>query len=166
MSKCLYLLCPTDCLESVINRRDLRDENYFYTSLGNSVVFNNCTVQHIKMLLKKHDIREISFVLSENNTIVLDALGKKDFLNVRGLENFYNDITRQNEHSKVSGHRNNRQFSLLSYHLNKKIKELDVELNSLHFKRIKINGKIYNRQKNIFNTIYSDLICFNKFCLN
>jgi len=167
MQKSLYLLCPTDCLESIINST-FNNKNYFYTSLGNSVMFDNKqTLKDIKELIKKHEIRDISFVLSNTNKIILDALGNKDFLKIRGLNDFYNKITEQKEHSVLSWHTtDNRQFSILSYYLNKKIKELQLELNSLFFEPIRIHGKIYNKKENMFNNIYSDLICIEKYCLN
>ncbi|WP_158447905.1 hypothetical protein [Aquimarina longa] len=101
-----------------------------------------------------------------DNQIILDALGNHIFFDIGGLNNFYNEITRQKEHSKTSTQTGNRQFSVLSYYLNKKIKELQLELNNLSNQSIKIKGKIYNRHQDTFTDIYSDLICLNKYHLN
>lgn len=165
MRKCLYFLCPTDCLESIINNT-FKCENYFYTSLGNSFVSDIETIAYIKETIRKHNIREIYFVLSNDNQIILDALGRQFFSGIRGLKKFYNEITRQKEHSEVSWQTDDRQFSVLSYYLNKKIKELQPELRNLLDHPIKIRGKIYNRQENAFKDIYSDLVCREKCYLN
>jgi len=164
MQKYLYLLCPTDCLESIINNT-YKHENYFYTSLGNSVIFDDSSLEQIKRLIKKHDIREISFVLSISNQIVLDALENQYFSDIKGLNNFYNEISRQKERSKISSQRNHLKFSLLSYYLNKKIKELQLQLNNLSNQLI-IRGKIYSKHQNAFADIYSDLVCLDKYQLN
>ncbi len=94
MQKCLYSLCPTDCLETVINNT-FRNENYFYTSLGNSVIFSNNTITEIKILISKHRINEVCFVLSNNNHFILDALKNNNFSNIRGLSTFYKEIKKK-----------------------------------------------------------------------
>lgn len=43
MHKCLYLVCPTDCLEPIINNT-FKQEHYFYTSLGNAFVADSETL--------------------------------------------------------------------------------------------------------------------------
>lgn len=156
MPKRLFFICPTDCLEPVINRV-FKDENYFCTSLGNSIAFDKDVIEKLEELIFSKDIREISFVLSSDNRIVLDALGNQDFSEVKGLNNFYNQIKRVGKYSEVP---------TLSYHLNRKIKELKLGLDGLFFDQLIISGKIYNRQENIFNDIYSDLISVEYFSLN
>ena len=165
MRKVLFLLCPTDCLEPIINST-FKYENYFYTSLGNSFVSDSETIKNIKELVRKHNIREIYFVLSNDNKIILDALGGQFFSDIRDLQNFYVEVIRQKEHSEVLWQTNNRQFSILSYYLNNKIKELRLELGHLSNLPIKINGKIHNREDHTFKQIYPDLICLEKHNLN
>ncbi len=165
MYNCLYLLCPTDCLESIINNT-FKHESYFYTSLGNSFLFDSETIGHIKDVVKKYNIRKICFVLSADNKIILDALGNKDFSDIRGLKKFYNEIERQKKHSEVSWYTPNRQFSVLSYYMNKKIKELQLELSNFSDHSVRISGKVYNRHEGIFRNIHSDLICTKKYHLN
>lgn len=58
------------------------------------------------------------------------------------------------------------QFSILSYFLNYKIKELQLELGSIINSKLKINGKIYNRFENVFENIHPNLICIEKHYLN
>ncbi len=165
MHKCFFLICPTDCLEYNINRT-FKYENYFYTSLGNSFNHDSKTLESIKAIIKKHDIREIYFVLSIDNKLVLDALGTNNFLNIGALHNFYNDIRRQEERSKISVKEGNNQFTILSFYLNKKIKELEHQLANSYNLSIKIGGKIYYKNEDAFTNIYSDLVCLEKYHLN
>ena len=71
----------------------------------------------------------------------------------------------QKEHSKTVYKKSNLQFAILSYYLNKKIKELELSISLLNHP-IKIVGKIYSKDKNTFTSIYSDLLCVEKYCLN
>ncbi len=165
MYKVLFLLCPTDCLETIVNNT-FRHENYFYASLGNSFVSDTETLRRIKELIIKHDIRSIYFVLSSDNQIILDALGKHFFSKVRGLETFYSDITKYKAYSEVMWLEDGHQTSIISYFLNKKIKELQFELHDLIKQPIKVFGKIYKRDENTFKDIYPDLICMENYRLN
>lgn len=165
MQKCLYLLCPTDCLESVINS-NFENENYFYTSLGNSVVFTPYTIQHIKKLITKRKIKNIYFVLSDNNNIVLDALGKQNYSKLRGLNNFYTKITAQKKHTEILWQNDSNRLAIISYYLNRKIKELHFELINSVSHPVKIGGKIYDRFENTFKNIHSTLVCIEKHYLN
>jgi len=165
MQKSLFLLCPTDCLESTINRQ-FKYENYFYASLGNSFIYDKETINHIKKLVLKHHIRAIYFVLSNDNQIILDALGNQDFSDIRKLNDFYKQITKHKEHLNVTWRASHLKFSIISYYLNIKIKHLQKELKSLFNHSIKIGGKVYHKQDKIFTAIYSDLIYIEKYHLN
>ncbi|MDC1162227.1 hypothetical protein OAT18_02175 [Tenacibaculum sp.] len=165
MQKHLYFLCPTDCIEPVINKT-FKQENYFYSSLGNSFIFEHKTIESIKQLIRKYHIKKISFVLSINNDIVKDALGSQSFIKMRGLTNLYYQIIKQKKHSEIFWKTDYSQFSVLSYYLNSKIKELQLELGDIIDFPLEINGKIYDRFDNVFKNIYSDLICIEKHCLN
>lgn len=165
MIKRLYLLCPTDCLEPVINST-FKQENYFYFSLGNSFIVENNTIESIKKIVKDHHIQEISFVLSNKNHIVIDALGTQDFLNMRGLRSLYNQLIKQKKHSEIFWDTDRNQFSILSYYLNSKIKELKFELGNFINSTLKINAKIYDRYDQVFKSILPDIVCMNKYYLN
>ncbi len=121
MQKCFFLICPTDCLESTINKI-FKYENYFYTSLGNSFNYENKTLESIKKIIRKHKIKEIYFVISIDNKIILDAFGYQFFSEIRGLKKLYNEIISQKEESKISLQRGNDKFLVLSYYLNKRIR--------------------------------------------
>lgn len=165
MHKRLYLLCPTDCLESIISNT-FKYENYFYTSLGNSFAPDTETLKSIKQLIEKHHIKEIYFILSMDNQIVLDAFGDQNFSKIAGLSNFFIEIEKQNRRSEIVAQSWNRQFSIISYYLNKKIKMLQLELNNLSNGPIKIGGKMYNKYQDAFADIFSDLVCLEKYHLN
>lgn len=163
MEKCLYLVCPTDCLESIINET-FRQENYFYTSLGNSFCSDSKTLEYIRTFIQENHIKKICFVLSINNRIVLDGLGVQNFSAIEGLNSFYDEILVQKERSKPLWHNGNPQFSTLSYYLNQKINALRLELRNASDFPVEISGKIFHQ--NDFKPIYSDLVCIEKCDLN
>ncbi|MEL6812437.1 MAG: hypothetical protein AAFP76_13985 [Bacteroidota bacterium] len=165
MDKNLFLVCPTDCLESIINET-FKHDNYFYASLGNSFDADGKTLTALKELIKKHDLDTIYFVLSNDNRIILDALEGQFFSGVRGLDLFYHEIRRQKVKSDMSWHSEDKQLAILSYYLNKRIKELRLLLFSTFQDLIEIRGQIYNRKTKDFVEIYSDLICIEKYALN
>lgn len=165
MKKHLYFLCPTDYLEPIINST-FREENYYYSSLGNSITFDSEMVGQINRLIRKYDIREITFALSDNNRIIKDAIKNRHFIHIKGLNDFYNQINKQKQHSDILWQTDYPYFSVFSYHLNKKINELQFALNTIYNIPIKITGKIYIKEEGVFKNIYSDLVCVDKHCLN
>ena len=165
MRKILFLLCPTDFLESRINQVYYESGNYFYTSLGNSFNVDFKTLKGIKESVIKHSINEINFVLSSRNKIVLDALEGQFFSEISGLKKFYQEIIIQKKHSE-SWQQSNTEFLILSYYLNNKIKELEGYLSDLPCLSTHIKGQIYNENKNTFKPIYSGLICVENYQLN
>lgn len=165
MYSVLYLLCPTDCLETRVNDA-FKHQNYFYTSLGNSLSLDDKTVESLKALMLEHSIREISVVLSNDNPIFLDALEGQFFYKISGLDRFYKKIGRQRRHSELIWNADNRRDAILSYFLNNIIKELQLRLANFPFHSVKISGKIYDRFENSFKNVYSNLTCLEKHSLN
>ena len=161
----LFFICPTDHLEPVINN-SFKQRNYYYTSLGNSLKFDPVTLNRLKVLILTHDIKEISLILSDSNPIIKDALTEKDFTNTLNLKRLYDHINEQKEYSDILWQKNNCSFTILSCYLNNKIKELRLHLKELKLGQIGIHGKIYSQKENVFNDIYSDLICRDYFSLN
>ena len=123
-------------------------------------------MRQIEALIKKRKINEISFVLSCDNRIVLDALGNQDFLAIRGLSIFYKQVTLQKKQMGLSWKIWDHPSLLLSYHLNKKIRELKLELPDCAIDQLSISGKIYNRQEDIFTDIYPDVVCMEYASVN
>jgi len=162
MEKSLVLLCPTDCLEPIINNA-FDQENYFYTSLGNSLTLN---VEVLKSILENQSISKIQIFLSEDNQMVLDALDKQEHNTTRGLNTFYQDINRQKESSKFWSRVSNSRFILLSDYLNKKIIELQNSFGNSLSPRLEIKGIIYFRKEKVFKEIYPELLSSEGFCAN
>lgn len=163
MSNCLCFICPTDFLEDTINK-EFNRKHYYYTSLGNSVVFNKATVMQIKSLIEKQNIKEISFVLSSDNRILLDALGEQQFSDITGLNRFYNTITNTNTNTSLAIY--DDELSIFSSYLNDKMVELQIKLYCLDFQEVSINGKIYHRKENRFdstdpNVLWKRYMSFN-----
>lgn len=165
MNKALFLLCPTDCLETTVNNT-FEYENYFYTSLGNSFALDSKTLISIKEFIIKHNIKQIHFVLSNDNPIISDALEGQFFSEMTGLKKLYEEIKIQKENSEILWSTLDNQFLILSYFLNVKIKELQIKLSYILDYFVEISGKIYNRQEDRFIQIQSALTCLEKQHLN
>ena len=58
METTLFLLCPTDCLESTINK-EFKGDNLFYSSLVNNSSFCINTVTNLEELVINNNIKEI-----------------------------------------------------------------------------------------------------------
>jgi len=112
MDKLLYFTCPTDRLEPIINDA-FEQENYFFSSLGNSTVFDDDLLEHLKEMITTKKIKEISFVLSKDNRIVRDALGSQDYSEINGLNNFYCQIKMHTENAKAFWQSRCSQFLIL-----------------------------------------------------
>lgn len=165
MQKNLYFICPTDCIEPIINKA-FNQENYFYTSLGNSFHHDNDILKTIKSVVQKHQIQNIYFILSSDNKIINDALNEQCFSDIDGLAQFYTYISKQQQQSAIISKNKNLQFVMLSYFLNKKIEELQYKLSSTTNIAVNINAKIYDKKNGSFTPIYSNLVCLEKFQLN
>ncbi len=165
MYKHLFFICPTDYIEPAINE-SFKHKNYFYSSLGNSMIFDFDTTYVIEHLIKQHGIKEVSFVLSDDNIIISDAIGEQNFFDIKGLHHFHNEIIRQKKISSVSWQKGNDRYLMLSCFLNQKIDELQIKLEGLLTEPIKISGKIYNRKEQIFTGIYFYLIRSENLNLN
>ena len=123
-------------------------------------------VGQIHLLIEAKDIREITFVLSADNRIVMDALGNQNFANVYGLGDFYHILTKQKGRLKRQWKLSDLRISLLSYYLNTRIKELQPKLSKRLAGQIEINAKIYKKQGEAFHDTYLDLIARKCISLN
>lgn len=157
--KTLYFICPADNIEHDINKQ-FKTENYFYTSLGNSIALNeNSTLEQIKYLIESKNITKIFLVLSDENPILLDAINKQNFSGITGLKELYVQLLEKKEHAETYWRTQNGFQLILSYHLNAKIKELGDGLKEILNSEIEIDGQIYNKEHIQFHDIYSNLIC-------
>ena len=165
MNASLFFLCPTDCLESIVNK-NYKGKNYFYTSLGNNSSFDLISLESIKALICRHNIRNIYFVLSEQNKIAVDAMEGQTFPKIRGLQNFNNSINQSKKQSELFWKTSEPVFSALSYYLNQKIRQLQLNLSHELTQSVNLEGKIYIKSQNKFIDTYPDLVCLRKYNLN
>ncbi|HAA14646.1 MAG TPA: hypothetical protein DCE41_24350 [Cytophagales bacterium] len=165
MPKHLFFICPTDHLEPEIHQA-YRQEKVFYSSLGNSIDFDTDALVHLQGWIQAEDISHITFALSCSNSIVLDALQGQDYSQVAELQGFYDQLARQKEYTEGVWQSCNRNFLLLSHHLNNKMAELKLGLGNFLMPPLTIRGKIYNREEKTFCNVYSNLICSASVSIN
>ncbi|WP_293788557.1 hypothetical protein [uncultured Pedobacter sp.] len=165
MMNCLYLICPTDHLETVINTV-FKGRNYFYTSLGNNLPPDEHTIAQISAIIECNNIGRLTFILSERNRIVLDAVNDQNFIKITGLRNAYADLRR---HQKITGNypaTSSSNALIISSYLHQKIKELQELLRNRFRTPLLIDGKLYSMKEKCFKPVYSDLLFLQTESLN
>jgi hypothetical protein len=124
------------------------------------------SLKQIAELIQKKEITEISFVLSEDNSIALGALSSQNFSKIRGLKESYKKFNNHKKNVMDSWKTYNYHTLILSYHLNQKIRELEIGLLKYFSNQPKIKGKLYSKPYNSFRNVYSNLICIKSNSLN
>jgi len=165
MHRCLYMICPTDHLESAINNR-FEERIYFYTSLGNTVFLNERTLGQIANLIEENSIKEITFVLSEDNNILLDALSRQFFIETRGLNKAYSDFLEYKTQIAEIWQTHHQKDLIISYHLHQKIKALKMGLGDFLLNIPDINGQVYSKSNDSFKLIHSHIVLLDSCQLN
>jgi hypothetical protein len=165
METTLFLLCPTDCLESKINE-EFKGDNLFYTSLANNSSFDSKTIREIEELVNRYSIKEVYFVLSKQNKIISKVMIGQSFSQIRGLQNFNSQINKHKEHSMLFWDSTDILGVIISYYINQKIEQLKENFRSDINKLVSIKGKIYLKSENKFLDIHSKIVCLNKLNLN
>ena len=66
MHKHLYFVCPSDNLESLIDKK-FPQENYFLSSLGSSISFNSDFIEEVNALIELKGINKISILDKKEN---------------------------------------------------------------------------------------------------
>lgn len=164
MKKRLFFVCPSDFMEPVINKV-FKGDNYFLTSLGNSVYFDGSLIMEIINLIENEGVKEIKFILSDDNKIFQDAYGDKKFAVLTGLESFYGDVACQMKQPVQQWHMKYSGALTIPNHLNKKIEELRSNLCDRNLAEVKIDYKIFNRQRQKFitrrNNLYKQMMSLN-----
>ena len=157
MQKNLYFLCPSENLEAVIEKR-YPQENYFLSSLGNSISFSDDFILDINSLLESKGIGKITFILSNNNRFILDAMKNQEFKYIKELKEYYKTIEKRKVLT-IKSYKNKNFTSLITSHILKtKINELNSNLFDWIRNKISIEGKIYDPTKNIFFDVRINII--------
>jgi len=159
MTKRLFFICPTDFLETRINN-NFKGDNYFVTSLGNSIGLDANQVDQISTLIITKDIKEVNFILSDNNRIIQDANGKQKFSYISGLDKFYDEITSEKIYSTHLWKKKTFNNTILSSHLVNRSKDLQLKLENWHIHYLRIKILIFNSKTQDFNHIRYNLLDF------
>jgi len=160
----LYFICPTDNIESIINSK-LNDNNFYITSLANSITLNYNFIRELYLIIESKKIREITFVLSDDNRLINDILENKDNKNIRSLDHLNLEIYSHKNFFKKELTISQIRLDIISYLLNQKKNELKNITDSLGLK-LDINAKVYNKEVNEFTKVKSKLINMEFFNLN
>ena len=157
MQKNLYFLCPSENLEAVIEK-SFPQENYFLSSLGNSISFSDDFILDINSLIESKGIGKITFILSNNNRFILDAMKNQEFKYIKELKEYYKTIE-ERKVLTIKSYKNKNFTSLITSHILKtKINELNSNLFDWIRNKISIEGKIYDPNKNIFFDVRINII--------
>ena len=160
----LYFICPTDNIESIINSK-LNDNNFYITSLANSITFNYDFIKELLSIIESKKISEITFVLSDDNKLINDALENKQFKNIRSLNHLNLKISSQKNFFKKESTIPEIRLDLISYLLNQKKHELKKVTDLLGLE-LDINAIVYNKEVNEFTKVKSKLLNLEFFNLN
>ena len=156
MHKHLYFVCPSDNLEGLIDKK-FPQENYFLSSLGNSLSLSKDIMQEVSALIELKGIDKITFILSDDNKLIFDGLRNQNFDNINVLKKLYNNISNYKKlTSKVYGEEN-IQILVTSNLLNEKIKEIKLSLCDWLSSKVNIDAKIYFRKSDEFKGFPNDL---------
>ena len=156
MQKHLYFVCPSDNLEGLIDKK-FPQENYFLSSLGNSLSLSKDIMQEVNALIELKGIYKITFILSDDNKLIFDGLRNQNFDNINVLKKLYNNITNYKKlTSKVYGE-GNIQILVTSNLLNEKINEIKLGLCDWLSSKVNIDAKIYIRKSDEFKGFSNDL---------
>ena len=157
MQKNLYFLCPSENLEAVIEK-SFPQENYFLSSLGNSISFSDDFILDINSLIESKGIGKITFILSNNNRFILDAMKNQEFKYIKELKEYYKTIEKRKVLT-IKSYKNKNFTSLITSHILKtKINELNSNLFDWIRNKISIEGKIYDPTKNMFFDVIINII--------
>ena len=156
MHKHLYFVCPSDNLEGLIDKK-FPQENYFLSSLGNSLSLSKDIMQEVSALIELKGIDKITFILSDDNKLIFDGLRNQNFDTINVLKKLYNNITNYKKlTSKVYGE-GNIQILVTSNLLNEKINEIKLGLCDWLSSKVNIEAKIYIRKSDEFKGFPYDL---------
>lgn len=164
MTNKLFFICPTDYLESQINR-NFSGNHFFMTTLGNMADFNTNTIYQVISIIETYAIDEILFVIAEENCIIRDAVELQKYKSINRLNQCYTHFQKNIKQRMSEPYFYPFNF-IISFHLNQKMEELmNVLKNNLTILP-KIKGIIYSKNNNKFIPVYSKIALLNPISLN
>ena len=156
MHKHLYFVCPSDNLEGLIDKK-FPQENYFLSSLCNSLSLSKDIMQEVSALIELKGIDKITFILSDDNKLIFDGLRNQNFDNINVLKKLYNNISDYKKLTSKVYREGNIQILVTSNLLNEKIKEIKMSLCDWLSSKVNIDAKIYIRKSDEFKGFPNDL---------
>ena len=156
MHKHLYFVCPSDNLEGLIDKK-FPQENYFLSSLGNSLSLSKDIILEVSALIELNGIEKITFILSDDNKLIFDGLRNQNFDNINVLKKLYNNISDYKKLTSKVYEEGNIQILVTSNLLNEKINEIKLGLCDWLSSKVNIDAKIYIRKSDEFKGFPNDL---------
>ena len=154
----LFLICPTDFLETTINSR-FKGDKYFYSSLGNSFqLSDDLFVGQIKEFLLDKSINRIMLVLKDSYTFFSGKLNESDANGIACIKELQTDIYKcKTEIAKFSGDLITQKKLAISKYLNRKALSLKISLNRKQID-IEVKALVYNKNNQTFSKTFDILI--------
>ncbi len=164
--KTLFLICPTDFLETTINSR-FKGDNYFYSSLGNSFqLSDDLLFGQIKEFLLDKSINRIMLVLKDSNTFFSGKLNESDANSIACIKDIQKDtLKNKTEIAKFSGDLNTQKKLAISKYLNRKTRLLENQLKD-EFSSINVKAQLFIEADESFEDVFNPLITEIVFSLN
>ena len=164
MAKHLFLICPLDFLEFEI-RKNYKDKCFFYSSLGNSISYNNQTIDELIDLIKNEEISLVSMVMSNENEIISNSLKKAKILSVGTKKQYQHQIIGYETVVNEIWEKCDVKSVLTARYLEDKIMELKDELKKFDF-NLEMNPVLYDRKSNTFSNVTEHYTKIQTFHLN
>ena len=150
----LVFTCPADFLETAVNKA-YPGENYFVSSPGNTLVLDRTQTELLEMMLDEKPITDVLWVLADNNPILHDVLGAQTFDHLPGLGGLKQVLAKAEAAADRHWYHDFKLQSLLTVHLDERIRELRRLLHPKYSNRLRFEARIYARERQVFraNTI-------------
>ncbi|MCH2197446.1 MAG: hypothetical protein MK081_01580 [Flavobacteriales bacterium] len=146
--KNLFFICPTDGLEMAIHNQSSA-KNYFLSSLGNALVFDQKAMIDIVDFIIAKDIETVNCVLSTTNYIVAEMF-EIGTVNPMDLQSKSDQNRKTRGKGKVICLANDLSHSLVGLYLRKQLETLNAIIRSEHQVNLNIQGYIFDSYTNKF----------------
>jgi hypothetical protein len=116
--------------------------------------------------LEGKNIKKISFVLSDTNTVVSDAMKLKSASSLDGMKRFYSEVASENDITFELWRRCDSRNVILSNLLSRKMERFKSLMKNGSMERLEITGMIYCKGERKFKDIQSLPQMRNRYSLN